>query len=93
MIFLETPTGGKAVAHQNYLFKLKSSKQNYSWWACKLNTCNSKLTIKDSNLVIAEKGTHAHADNQHEIKALQCLQQIKKRTLEDVMTPIPTIYR
>ena len=85
-------SGGEGFNRNNFLYKLKSSKEDYSWWDCKRINCQAKLTMK-SNDVTIEKGIHGHTNDIHEIKALQIFKEIKRRTVEELSTPIPTIYR
>ena len=91
-MFVDFVSGGKGFHRNNFLYKLKSTKADYSWWECKSVHCEAKLTMK-SNDVIIEKGLHGHPNDAHEIKALEIFKEIKRRTIEEPSTPIPTIYR
>lgn len=95
--YLRTTTGGRVLMDKNFLFKFKTSiisdsGNRYSWWVCKTTSCNAKITVKNGS-VIYNSSIHNHVDDRYEIEALRCFQRIRKRTLEDMMTPIPTIYK
>ena len=91
-MFVDFVSGGKGLNRNNFLYKLKSSKEEYSWWTCKGINCQAKLTMKSKDVII-EKGVHGHTNYIHEIKALQIFKEIKRRGVEETSTPIPTIYR
>lgn len=84
--------GGNNLAFNGYLFRVKSTRGDRTYWKCTVSACPATLNTKDNAITGLGQRQHTHPADQAKIAAKDIMNLIKTRCATDVR-PIPAIYQ